>query len=143
MVLYPVNTFRTLKVEILPRLVHQGEKHVFRLKIPILRRGWFVREIWIFHGRDFGDEAEMDSNVWDGTTPLALRSDHDLLRYQAWTNYRVEREVKMGMSISLVARANGRNLNLDRDEIRPHWGIYINWSASWRDLCARATESRR
>ena len=126
-VTYPVNTRKTLKINTGPFKVKPGEDNVFRMTLKIGRRGWLLQDIWVFMGRDLGDEAEMDVEVYDGTRPLYLRSDHGLLRYQAWTHQQVWWDISKGVTVALFARANGRNKNLKRDWIRPHFGVYLTW----------------
>jgi len=121
---YPVNSWETLKIVFPATEVKGGdEKYVLRRKLRIGRKGWEVKDIWVFHGRDQGNHAEHDTEIYDGLVPLVLRSDHDVLHYDAWTHYGyLYHQVATGLTLAILARAN------DPAGIRPHWGIYINWS---------------
>lgn len=122
-----VNTHRVLKLEVGPIIVEEGEENVFRASQPIGRTGSKVKSIWVFHGRDQGDRAEHDTEIYDGQVPLFLRSDHNALHFNAWKSIDVDSYIEKGILINILARS-GRNPELNRSFVRMHWGIYLIWA---------------
>ena len=120
---YPVNSVDTLKIVFSPHVVRAGEENVLREKIYIGRRGAQLEGVWIFHGRDQGDHAEHDTNLYDGLRPLVLRSDHDEIHFNAWLYYpQGNRIIRVGLGLHILGRSN------QPQGFRPHWGIYLNWT---------------
>ncbi len=119
---YPVNTYDTLKMVFPAVKVLADEENVLVRRANIGRRGWRLEGVWVFHGRDQGDHAEHDTEVYDGFRPLVLRSDHDMLNYQAWEYYpQGDRIIRVGINVFILGRSN------QPQGFRPHWGIYLNW----------------
>jgi len=126
---YPVNTNDVLKVDYGPEVVFSDEDNVLKRKLVIGRKGWFLDEVWVFHGRDQGNHAEMDTEIYDGLRPLYLSSEHDMLHYEAQTHHGVYRRIEYGITIAIGMRAgfDVRRNHHTVITVRPHWGIYFNW----------------
>lgn len=123
-----VNKPAVTKIVHPPVVVQEGEENVYRASYTFPRKG-FLREVWVFHGRDRGDIAEMDTNVYvNGVIPAALRSDHHETygSFDAWTHYIVDQAADE-VNIDVLGRVNGPSERTGDLTIRPHWGIYLVW----------------
>ena len=119
-----LNNGETVFIQRRPEVVRAGEHNVLGDAFVFPRDGLTTLvSIWIFHGLDSGNLAEMDTAIYDGVYPLALRSPHKetLVEFDAWKHYRVDRKLGHDPLIVVGCRAASPK------SVRPHWGIYLLW----------------
>ena len=119
-----LNNGETVFIQRPPEVVHAGEYNVLADAFIFPRDGLkTLVSIWIFHGLDFGNLAEMDTFIYDGVYPLAMRGPHKetLVEFDAWKHYEVDRELRHDPLIVVGCRASRP------EAVRPHWGIYLLW----------------
>ena len=110
-----------------PVLVAGGdERFVYRDELVVRLGGRRVREVFVFHGIDTGDVAEVDTELIIGGVPVFLRSDHGLSNFDAW----VSKDVGVSgerLLARILCRVTGVNTRLNRLAARPHYGIWITF----------------
>jgi hypothetical protein len=128
----PIDNENVTKIELGPIIVQGGsEALVYNNTYVLGKQGKYLDGIWIFNGLDRGNVVEMDTEVFDGAKPLALRSFHKeyLANFDSWVYYPVGRIIEKEVNVHVLNRTNGKDMIHDETGLasRPHWGIYFNW----------------
>ena len=119
-------------VEAGPVVVYGGDEALVLRDSYFLRgkRDKLLKEVWVFQGVDRGDIVEMNTFIYDGSTPMVLVDRHKetISDESAYTKWEVNRKIKYDILIDIVCRVNGKNIFLkNRLAARPHWGVQFIW----------------